>query len=115
MSASRAAWMVGAVAMMGCAAQASPPAVASGPSPAVAPEVREAPRAAAVEAAHADGVGETRCSELLKAKGSFQAFIAKADGRGEYAAAVERAQERVEDIDRMLAFMGEGGGAAPCK
>jgi len=66
-----------------------------------------------VGAPHAEGAGQTRCSELLKAKASFQAFVARAGAREEYAAAVERANERVEDIDRMLAFMG-GGAAGPC-
>jgi hypothetical protein len=87
--------------------------MASESSPPAAPAVHEA----AVDKGPtppATGAGETRCSELLKAKASFQAFIAKADGRAEYTAALERAQERVGDIDRMLAFMGEGSAAVPC-
>jgi hypothetical protein len=52
-------------------------------------------------------------SELLKAKASFAAFIARADGKAEYVAAVDRAKQRIEDIDRILIFLDGAPAPAP--
>jgi hypothetical protein len=48
-------------------------------------------------------------TELVKAKASFEAFLARAQGKPEYEKAVEEAKERIQDIDRMLIFIGDGG------
>ena len=50
---------------------------------------------------------EAQRAELVKARASFQAFLARADGKPEYAAAMESAKQRIEDIDRTLIFLGE--------
>jgi hypothetical protein len=44
---------------------------------------------------------------LLNAKDSFQAFVQRANGKPEYAAAVRDALQRITDIDRTLTFMVE--------
>jgi hypothetical protein len=49
----------------------------------------------------------------VKAKASFEAFIARAGGKPEYASAVEEAKTRIEDIDRMLIFIDGDASATP--
>jgi tetratricopeptide (TPR) repeat protein len=41
---------------------------------------------------------------LMKAKGLFDAFVSKAGGKDEYASAVKRAKERMEEIDQVIEF-----------
>jgi tetratricopeptide (TPR) repeat protein len=41
---------------------------------------------------------------LAKAKGLFDQFVSKAGGKDEYAAAVKRAKERMEEIDQVIEF-----------
>ena len=42
---------------------------------------------------------------LLQAKGIFQSFVEKAQGKGEYDGAVKRSKERVQDIDDTIQFL----------
>jgi hypothetical protein len=48
---------------------------------------------------------------LLDARASYRAFLERADGKAEYAGAVVRARQRIEDIDLTLIFLdGEAKG-----
>ena len=42
---------------------------------------------------------------LLQAKGIFQSFVEKAQGKGEYDGAVKRSKERMQDIDDTIQFL----------
>jgi hypothetical protein len=44
-----------------------------------------------------------------QAKQIFQAFIEKAAGKNEYAGAVKKSQERMQDIDDTVTFLQAGG------
>jgi hypothetical protein len=101
----RAAWMLGTVWMTGCATKAPPPVVASAPQAAASPSV-DAPVTPGAPSDVPQG-DEAKRAELLKARASFETFIARADGNPEYAAAVESAKLHIEDIDRVLTWMGD--------
>jgi hypothetical protein len=104
-------WMLGFLGILGCTTNAPRPAIASATTPAVPRGAEAAPSPAATVDAPLLG-DEAKRAELVKARTSFETFISHADGRPEYAAAVAKAKERIEDIDRILIFM-DGGAAAP--
>lgn len=112
--ASRVGWTVAGLTIVGCAPIAPPvvattePIVASAPiAPDSASPVPPGPPAVgATEARPVDA--EEQRAELVKAKASFEAFLARAQGKPEYEKAVEEARERIQDIDRMLVFIGGG-------
>ncbi len=112
--ASRVTWVVAGLSMTGCAAAPAPVVVASTePVVASAPTASEAPAPPAPEVASTTeavrvAAGDQR-AELVKAKASFEAFLVRAQGKPEYERAVEEAKERIQDIDRMLIFIGDGG------
>lgn len=106
-----ALWMLGFLGTVGCATQATPPTVASAMPPPEPTRAEVAPSPAATTGTPLQG-GDAKRAELVKARASFEAFIARADSRPEYAAAVAKARERIEDIDCILVFM-DGGTAAP--
>jgi hypothetical protein len=83
---------------------AAPPAAEATATTSTASETR--PAGTTSRTKQSDSV-EAQRAELLKARASFQAFLARADGKPDYAAAVGSAKERIEDIDRMLIFLGE--------
>lgn len=55
--------------------------------------------------AKAGGDKKATIKALNSAKGIFQTFVSKASGRDEYAAAVKRAKERMQDIDDTIQFL----------
>jgi hypothetical protein len=107
----KALWLLGFLGLLGCTTHAPPPAIASATTPAVPRKAEAAPFPPATAGAPLQG-DETKRAELVKARTSFETFISHADGRPEYATAVAKAKERIEDIDRILIFM-DGGTAAP--
>lgn len=113
------AWAVAgvltAILMAGCAAATPAPTratleVGAGPTK---PSVEAPTPAPASPASAVPRADDAQRAELLAAKASFEAFLARADDKPEYAAAVMRAKERVDDIDRMLVFMAGTGAATP--
>ena len=112
--ASRVSWVLVGLSMTGCAAAPAPMVVASTePVVASTPTASDSPAARAPEVASTTepvrvAAGDQR-AELVKAKASFEAFLVRAQGKPEYEKAVEEAKERIQDIDRMLVFIGDGG------
>jgi|HubBroStandDraft_6_1064221.scaffolds.fasta_scaffold2616547_1 hypothetical protein len=107
----RAAWMLGTFWMTGCATKALPPVVANAPRAAAPPSV-EAPVSPPAPGDVPQG-DDAKRAELLKARASFETFIARADGNPEYAAAVESAKLHIEDIDRVLTWLGDASRSTP--
>ena len=54
------------------------------------------------------GSDEKNIPTLEKAKGIYEQFIGKAEGREEFADAVKRSKERVQDIEDIIKFIREG-------
>jgi hypothetical protein len=110
--ASRVTWVLAGLSLTGCAAAPAPVVVASTePVAASTPAASDAPAAPVSEVASTPvrvAAGDQR-AELVKAKASFEAFLVRAQGKPEYEKAVEEAKERIQDIDRMLIFIGDGG------
>jgi hypothetical protein len=109
-------WVLVGLSITGCAAAPAPVVVASTePVVASAPIASESPSPAAPASEVAGTMEPIRmpaCDQravLVKAKASFEAFLARAQGKPEYEKAVEEAKERIQDIDRMLIFIGDGG------
>jgi len=119
MNVAMTSYLAGAFFMMGCAS--SPP-----PSPlqpvASAPPISEPTRMETATPPIATSTDTkspapredtSQRAQLVKAKASFEAFIARAGAKPEYASAVEEAKTRIEDIDRMLIFLDGDASAAP--
>lgn len=104
------------VAMMtaACAsASRQPPShpVGAAPSAGVASEPK--PEVAAATSPFEQGIAvddpdERTIRELRQAASLFESFIAKADDDPKYADAVARSRERIDDIEREIAFLAEG-------
>jgi len=100
----RSAWVLGTVMITGCGAQ--PPSRPAATAPQPAPTARTEESTPATPPTSAPQGDDAKLAELVNARASFEAFIARADGRPEYAAAVESARTRIQDIDRILVWMG---------
>ena len=58
--------------------------------------------------AKAGGNKEAIKAALNQAKGIFQQFVDKAQGKAEYDGAVKRSKERMQDIDDTITFINAG-------
>jgi hypothetical protein len=99
---------VGLLAACACASARPAPAKEASPNVvAVAPpDTREKPPSPPPLPGGPTTAGQKAALETAKA--SFQAFLARAGTRPEYAEAAEEARLRIEDIDRILIFLGDG-------
>jgi tetratricopeptide (TPR) repeat protein len=60
--------------------------------------------------AKSGGGKDSTIAALSQAKGIFDQFVQKAEGKAEYAGAVKRSKERMEDIDKTIEFLNLPGG-----
>jgi tetratricopeptide (TPR) repeat protein len=60
--------------------------------------------------AKSGGGKDATIAALNQAKGIFDQFVQKAEGKAEYAGAVKRSKERMEDIDKTIEFLNLPGG-----
>jgi hypothetical protein len=97
-----------AVTAIACAGRSPEPA-ASAPSPVAAPArttvATPAPVAAEVAAPAAVADEDRQIAVLREARASFAEFIDRAGNDPEFAEAVQRSRDRIEDIDATIVFL----------